>query len=200
MKAVVIHAYGGPDVLKFEDVPDPVPGNGEVLVKIVATSVNPIDYKIRSGAVKGFVTLPAVLGQDVSGIVAALGVGVTKFKVGEKAFAAVSRTYASFCVVKETAVFTAKEKGATEYAGVRASQKTEAEQIGAHFVVALDNEEAVSNLKPLDAVADAVNGKTAQVLIGKVKPGGVWLLFSVSPPTPQPTRRSQPRPCRFIRM
>jgi NADPH:quinone reductase-like Zn-dependent oxidoreductase len=53
MKAVVIDAYGGPDVLKFEDVPDPVPGNGEVLVKVVATSVNPIDYKIRSGAVKG---------------------------------------------------------------------------------------------------------------------------------------------------
>ena len=226
MKAVVIHAYGGPDVLKFEDVPDPVPGNGEVLVKILATNVNPIDYKIRSGAVKGYVTLPAVLGQDLSGIVAALGGGVTKFKVGDKVFAAVSHTYASLCIVKETdlarvpdgldieqaaalptvtltgsqlarltlsqspkgsvlvagaagsvgrsAVFVAKEKGATVYAGVRASQKTEAKQIDADFVVALDDEEAVRNLKPLDAVADAVNGKTAQLLIGKVKPGGVF--------------------------
>jgi len=226
MKAVVIHAYGGPDVLKFEDVPDPVPGNGEVLVKILATNVNPIDYKIRSGAVKGYVTLPAVLGQDLSGIVAALGGGVTKFKVGDKVFAAVSHTYASLCIVKETdlarvpdgldieqaaalptvtltgsqlarltlsqspkgsvlvagaagsvgrsAVFIAKEKGATVYAGVRASQKTEAKQIDADFVVALDDEEAVRNLKPLDAVADAVNGKTAQLLIGKVKPGGVF--------------------------
>jgi NADPH:quinone reductase-like Zn-dependent oxidoreductase len=226
MKAIVIHAYGGPDVLKFEDVPDPVPGNGEVLVKTAATSVNPIDYKIRAGAIKSYVTLPAVLGRDVSGIVAALGVGVTKFKVGDKVFAAVSRTYAALCVVKETdlaripngldieqaaalptvtltgaqlatlalsqspkgsvlvagaagsvgrsAVFTAKEKGATVYAGVRASQKAEAARIGADFVVALDDEEAVRNLKPLDAVADAVNGKTAQLLIGKVKPGGVF--------------------------
>ena len=61
MKAIVIHAYGGPDVLKVEEVPDPIPGEGEVLVKTVATSVNPIDFKIRSGAMRNFfpITFPA---------------------------------------------------------------------------------------------------------------------------------------------
>ena len=63
MKAVVIHAYGGPEQLKFEECPDPIPGPGEVLVKVAATSVNPVDLKIRSGAVKDRValTFPAIL-------------------------------------------------------------------------------------------------------------------------------------------
>jgi NADPH:quinone reductase-like Zn-dependent oxidoreductase len=52
MKASLIHNYGGPDELKFEDFPDPILGPGEVLVKTTATSINPIDLKIRSGAVK----------------------------------------------------------------------------------------------------------------------------------------------------
>ena len=64
MKAVVLHEYGGPDKLKYEDVPDPVAGEGQVLVRVAATSVNPIDYKMRSGAVKDVfpLELPAILG------------------------------------------------------------------------------------------------------------------------------------------
>ena len=54
MKAVVVHQYGGPEVLKFEEYPDPVPGPGEVLVRVAATSVNPIDYKRRAGLTKDF--------------------------------------------------------------------------------------------------------------------------------------------------
>src|ERR1022692_1372629 len=54
MKAIVVHQYGGPEVLKFEEYPDPVPGPGEVLVRIAATSVNPIDYKQRAGLTKDF--------------------------------------------------------------------------------------------------------------------------------------------------
>ena len=54
MKAVVVHQYGGPEVLKFEDYPDPVPGPGEVLVRVAAASVNPIDYKRRAGLTKDF--------------------------------------------------------------------------------------------------------------------------------------------------
>lgn len=228
MKAVLIHSYGGPDVLKFEDAADPVPGKGEVLVKTVATSVNPIDFKIRSGAMKDFVpiTFPAILGVDIAGVVSAVGSAVTKFKPGDKVFAHASQTYASLCVVKEvdlahipnrlrieaaaalptvtltgsqlaalalsqaskgsvlvagavgnvgrSAVFTAKEKGFTIHAGVRKRQRGEGEKIGADFVVALDDDEAVRNLKPLDAVADTVGGKTAELLLEKVKPGGVF--------------------------
>ena len=102
MKAVVIHAYGGPEQLKFEDYPEPVPGPGDVLVKVAATSVNPFDWKIRSGAVKDFVplTFPAILGLDVSGIVEAVGLGVKNFAPGDKVFAHTTRTYAQQCVVK----------------------------------------------------------------------------------------------------
>jgi NADPH:quinone reductase-like Zn-dependent oxidoreductase len=54
MKVVVVHEYGGPEVLKFEDYPDPIPGPGEVLVGVAAASVNPIDYKRRAGLTKDF--------------------------------------------------------------------------------------------------------------------------------------------------
>ena len=54
MKAIVVNQYGGPEVLKFEEYPDPVPGPGEVLVRVAATSVNPIDYKRRAGLTKDF--------------------------------------------------------------------------------------------------------------------------------------------------
>jgi NADPH:quinone reductase-like Zn-dependent oxidoreductase len=71
MKAAVIHKYGGPQELKLEDFPDPVLGSGEVLVNISAASINPIDLKMRSGAVKDYfpVAFPGILGLDVSGTV-----------------------------------------------------------------------------------------------------------------------------------
>ena len=54
MKAIVVHQYGGPEVLQFEEYPDPVPGPGEVLVRVAATSVNPLDYKRRAGLMKDY--------------------------------------------------------------------------------------------------------------------------------------------------
>jgi NADPH:quinone reductase-like Zn-dependent oxidoreductase len=104
MKAIVIHGYGGPDVLRYEDYPDPVPGVGEVLVRVAASSVNPFDFKIRSGSLKDFfsLTFPAILGLDVSGTVESVGPGVTTFARGDKVFAHASQTYAALCVVKAT--------------------------------------------------------------------------------------------------
>ncbi|MGA7125553.1 MAG: NADP-dependent oxidoreductase [Chthoniobacterales bacterium] len=102
MKAIVIHACGGPEVLKYEDCPDPVAGPGEVLVKVAASSVNPFDFKVRSGAMKSFIplTFPAILGIDVSGTVEAVGPGVTTFAPGDKVFALASQAYAERCIVK----------------------------------------------------------------------------------------------------
>ncbi len=70
MKAVVLHEYGGPSKLIYEDVPDPVAGEGAVLVRVAASSVNPIDLKLRSGVMKAFwpLELPTVLGRDISGL------------------------------------------------------------------------------------------------------------------------------------
>jgi len=104
MKAIVIHGYGSPEVLKYEDYQDPVPGPGEVLVKVAASSVNPFDFKVRSGAMKDFIplTFPAVLGIDVSGTVESVGPGVTTFAPGDKVFAITSQAYATRCLVKAT--------------------------------------------------------------------------------------------------
>ena len=102
MKAVRLYEYGGPEKLKFEDhVPDPVPGDNGVLIAAAAASVNPIDWKIRSGArQKDFpLTLPAILGKDVSGIVRAVGNGIRSFKVGDRVLAVAEGTYAELVVV-----------------------------------------------------------------------------------------------------
>jgi NADPH:quinone reductase-like Zn-dependent oxidoreductase len=227
MKAIVVHQYGGPEVLKFEDYPDPVPGPGEVLVRIAATSVNPIDYKRRAGLTKDFYPLqfPGLIGVDMAGTVVKIGPGVDGFSVGDQVFAMADNTYAELCVVKaavlakvpkgldliqaaalplvtvtgnqllaateikagqtvlivgavgnvgRSAVFTAKSRGATVIAGVLKKQMDEAKTIGADQVIATDDDTAIADLPMVDAVADTVNGKTAEKLIAKVKPGGIF--------------------------
>ena len=106
MKAVVLHEYGPPKNLKYEDAPDPVPAEGEVLVRLAATSVNPIDYKMRSGAAKGHypVQFPAILGRDIAGTIRTLGPGVTGFNPGDKVLALGTKTYAELVTVKASDV------------------------------------------------------------------------------------------------
>jgi NADPH:quinone reductase-like Zn-dependent oxidoreductase len=227
MKAVVVHQYGGPEVLKFEDYPDPVPGPGEVLVRVAAASVNPIDYKRRAGLTKDFYPMhfPGLIGVDMAGTVLKMGPAVEGFSVGDQVFAMADNTYAQLCVVKasvlakvpqgldliqaaalplvtvtgnqllsatgvkagqtvlvvgaagnvgRSAVFTARQRGATVIAGVLKRQMDEANTVGADQVVATDDDTAIANLAPLDAVADTVGGRTAEKLIAKVKSGGVY--------------------------
>jgi NADPH:quinone reductase-like Zn-dependent oxidoreductase len=234
MKAIVVHQYGGPEVLKYEDYPDPVPGPGEVLLRVAATSVNPIDYKRRAGLTKDFypIQFPGLIGVDVAGTALRIGPGVEGFSVGDRVFAMADNTYAELCVIKaavlakvpdgldliqaaalplvtvtgnqllaatgikagqtvlvvgaagnvgRSAVFTAKDRGATVIAGVLKRQMDEAKTVGADQVVATDDDTAIANLPPLDAVADAVGGKTAEKLIARVKPGGVYASV-VGPP------------------
>jgi len=102
MKAIVLHEYGPASNLKYEDFADPKPGAGEVLVRVQAASLNPIDWKLRSGAAKAIFPLsfPAVLGRDVAGTVRELDEGVENFAVGDRVFALSHATYAELCVVK----------------------------------------------------------------------------------------------------
>ena len=234
MKAIVVHEYGGPEVLKFGDYPDPVPGRGEVLVRVAAASVNPIDYKRRAGLTKDFypIQFPGLIGVDMSGTVVKVGPGVEAFRPGNHVFAMADNTYAELCVVKadvladipegldlikaaalplvtttgnqllsatgikagqtvmvvgaignvgRSAVFTAKARGAIVIAGVLKRQMDKAQTVGADQVVATDDDAAIANLPPLDAVADTVGGRTAEKLIAKVNPGGVFASVAGSP-------------------
>src|SRR6185436_14315965 len=105
MKAVQIHAYGGPEVLQYEDVPRPEPKANEVLVRVHAAGVNPVDWKIREGIVRA--TLPTIMGFDFSGVVESVGSGVTKYRSGDAVFGQVadgSGSYAEYAVAMESDV------------------------------------------------------------------------------------------------
>jgi NADPH:quinone reductase-like Zn-dependent oxidoreductase len=234
MKAIVVHEYGGPEALKFEEYPDPVPGPGEVLVRVAATSVNPIDCKRRAGLTKDFypMTFPGLIGIDLAGTVVKTEPGVEGFSVGDQVFAMADNAYAELCVVKadvlakvpkgldllqaaalplvtvtgnqlllatgieagqtvlvvgavgnvgRSAVFTAKQRGATVVAGVLKRQINEVKTVGADEVVATDDDTAIANFPPVDAVADTVGGTTAEKLIAKVKPRGVFASVNGAP-------------------
>ena len=85
MRTIHIHSYGGPEQLKLEEKPRPAPSSGEVLVRVYAAGVNPIDWKIRQGLMKNFqpVTFPFTPGIELAGVVAAIGPGVTAFEIGQ---------------------------------------------------------------------------------------------------------------------
>jgi NADPH:quinone reductase-like Zn-dependent oxidoreductase len=108
MKAIRIHNYGGPEVLKYEDAPRPQPQAGEVLVRVHAAGVNPIDWKVREGDMKELWphTFPLILGWDLSGVVEELGPGVSQFKVDDEIYGLPDPTrggaYADYIVVRES--------------------------------------------------------------------------------------------------
>jgi NADPH:quinone reductase-like Zn-dependent oxidoreductase len=200
---------------------------GEVLVKTIAVSINPIDWKLRSGAMRDWrpLSFPAILGRDLSGEVVELGEGVTGLQIGERVFGLVNRSYAEFVVCKpedlaripegldpidaaalplvlltgtqvievgirpepgqvvlvtgaiggvgRTAVYVAKQHGAYVIAGVRSSQRIEAENLGADRVIALDDLKEVDALPELDAIADMVGHETIDRLLPHIRKNGV---------------------------
>jgi NADPH:quinone reductase-like Zn-dependent oxidoreductase len=105
MKAIVVHEYGGPEVLKYEDVPRPEPKENEALVRVIAAGVNPVDALIRSGKYAKFfgTTLPLIPGYDIAGIVEKTGAKITKLKAGDSIYAYVlwGGGYAEYAVATE---------------------------------------------------------------------------------------------------
>jgi NADPH:quinone reductase-like Zn-dependent oxidoreductase len=110
MKAVRIHEYGSRDVLVYEDASMPSITSNEVLVKVIAASVNPVDWKIREGYLKEMISysMPLTLGWDVSGVVTAVGADVTRFRVGDAVYSRpdIKRngTYAEYIAIRESEV------------------------------------------------------------------------------------------------
>ncbi len=236
MKAIVLRNYGGPEELQYEEVPTPQPGNGEVLIRVLATSVNPIDYKIRSGKMKDVMPLqfPAILGRDVAGEVVDTGRNVAKLQTGDRVLGLVNHSYAEFLIataddlakipegldiqkagviplvtltgtqliengvqpsrgqtvlvtgavgnVGRTAAFVARQHGAKVLAGIKASQKSDAQSIGADMLVALDKEDEVNAMPDLDAIADTIDGDTIAKLIPHLKKSGVLASVLGKPP------------------
>ena len=90
MKAIRAHAFGGPEVLQLDDVDDPSPGAGEVVIDVKAAGVNPADTYMRGGAYAIVPDLPYTPGGDAAGVISAIGDGVTKFKIGDRVFAGVA--------------------------------------------------------------------------------------------------------------
>jgi NADPH:quinone reductase-like Zn-dependent oxidoreductase len=226
MKAVLLKGFGDVDQLEYAEVEQPTPGPGEVLVKVAATSINPVDWKIRQGAFRfPGLTLPTILGRDVAGEVAELAAGVTAFRKGDRVMGLVNHTYAEFLVAKaedlalipeglktedaaalplvvttgaqlieqgvkpkpgltvlvtgavggvgRTAVFVAKQHGASVIAGVRGRQEQQAAELGAERVVAIDDDRAIESLDEVDAIADTVDHEVIDKLIPHLRKGGV---------------------------
>src|ERR1700680_3243371 len=108
MKAVLLTAHGGPEMLRYGDAPDPTAGPGDVVVDIHAASVNAADYKVRLGSYDSKMTFPYILGRDFSGIVSARGAGVTDLAVGDAVFgvcdAGIEGAYAEKIAIKAAIV------------------------------------------------------------------------------------------------
>jgi NADPH:quinone reductase-like Zn-dependent oxidoreductase len=110
MKAVRVHEYGGPEALKYEDAPCPQPGAGDVLIRVHAAGVNPVDRAVRQGFFKERVkyTMPFIPGWDVSGVVDSLGSGASRLKIGDAVYGrtdlARDGSYADYMAARESEI------------------------------------------------------------------------------------------------
>jgi NADPH:quinone reductase-like Zn-dependent oxidoreductase len=108
MKAMVVHEFGGPEVMKYEDAPRPEPKDDEILVRVMAAAVNPVDSYVRQGmfAKRGMDNRPAIIGHDISGVVEKTGANAKKFKACDKVYSYLSVMrgggYAEFAIAKES--------------------------------------------------------------------------------------------------
>src|SRR5437867_13336629 len=125
MKAIVVHEYGGPEVLKYQDAPRPAPKEDQVLVRVIAAGVNPVDDASRSEKYAKFfgIRLPFIPGYDIAGVVEKTGAKITKFKTGDPVYAYLDLKdgggYAEYAVATEVeAAAKPKSISFTEAAGV----------------------------------------------------------------------------------
>jgi NADPH:quinone reductase-like Zn-dependent oxidoreductase len=147
MKAVLLSEHGGPEMLRLAEAPDPVAGPGEVVVDIHAASVNAADYKVRLGS-GGYsnLKLPHILGRDFSGVVSALGPGVTDFKIGDAVFGVTDQGIEG-CYAEKLAIKAAIIAKKPEWLG-----HAEAAALGLTSLTALWAVEDTAKLKPGETI------------------------------------------------
>ncbi|MGB6666970.1 MAG: NADPH:quinone reductase [Candidatus Acidiferrum sp.] len=112
MKAIIVHEFGGPEVLKFEEVPTPKPAAGQVLVRVHGVGVNPYDTYMRSGTYAVKPPLPYTPGSDGAGVIESVGSGITRVKPGDRVYMAktVTGAYAEYAIALESQVHTLPAK------------------------------------------------------------------------------------------
>jgi len=165
MKAIVLSEYGGPERLELHEWTEPEPGAGQVKVRVRSASINPVDWKLRSGALKRAMPLelPAILGRDAAGEIVSVGRGVSAFQVGDRVLGIVNGGYAEFVVANADA-----------FANVPANMPIE--DAGAYPLVLLTGDQLAD--ATLDASHGGGHGLTVLVTgaIGAVGRTAVWVL------------------------
>jgi NADPH:quinone reductase-like Zn-dependent oxidoreductase len=159
MKAAFIERHGGPEVLKFGEMPDPVAASGEVVVDIVAASVNGADWKVREGKSGQLSRFPYILGRDFSGVVSAVGEGVGDLRVGDEVF--------GVCDVGQEGAYA--EKIAIKAAIV--AKKTDKKTVSLSHVDAAAL--ALAGLTAICAIEDTLKLKAGETILIQGGAGGV---------------------------
>ena len=128
MKGIVYHSYGSADVLKCEDIPKPIPNDDQVLIKVRAAALNPIDWRLKGGVpllIRKVAKMkapspqhPVGIGRDVAGVVEAIGKEVTQFKVGDEVFGTCEAAVAEYACVKASGAAAKPEALTFEQAAV----------------------------------------------------------------------------------
>jgi NADPH:quinone reductase-like Zn-dependent oxidoreductase len=157
MQAIRVHDFGGLDSLVEEDVPEPAPGDGEVLLRVKAAGVGPWDALIRSGRSVLPQPLPLTLGSDVAGLVESVGPGVPQFKAGDAVFGATNARFTG---------------GYAEYAVASATKLAKMPRQKSRFD---------ETLTGVDVVLDTVGGDAQDLLFAVLKRGGVLVSIVTAP-------------------
>ncbi|NMO50395.1 NADP-dependent oxidoreductase [Actinoplanes sp. TBRC 11911] len=175
MKAVRIHEYGDVDVLRIEEVPQPVPGPGEVLVRVAATTFNPVDARFRAGAMAAFIppAFPYTPGMELSGTVVLAGTGVPDHEVGSRVIALlplpVGGGAAEFAVV--STAFLAPAPATVPLADAAALP-----------VAALTADQALGHLAPgMRVLLNGAGGAVGGMAVRLAKNAGAYVVATASP-------------------
>ena len=216
MRAIRVHESGGIDTMRLDEIPCPVPEAGEVLVAVKAAGVGPWDRLVREGQSGLGQALPLTLGSDISGTVAALGVGVGVFALGDAVYGATNDQfvggYAEYARIETgqailvrgaagsvgaCATQMAKEAGASVYGTARTRDIERVRALGAEPIVEGDRVGAQLASRPLDAVIDTIGGDALESTYEALRPNGI-IVSIVRPPDEAYVRSRGVRAAYFI--
>jgi NADPH:quinone reductase-like Zn-dependent oxidoreductase len=220
-KVIQLEQFGGPEVLRERTLAVPVPGPGELLVKVAAAGVNPVDHKIRTGHYPAVQRdkLPYIPGRDLSGTVVQCGISTSPLKEGTKIFAMPSidhGTYAEYVLVKESeaapkpgaidfihaaavplAAWTAWQ-GLFKYGDLREGQRAEfVRGLGADVVIDYEKQRFEMESDNVDLVFDLVNGDMQERSWEVLKRGGA-LVSTLKEPSKERAAAKKARACRYL--